>query len=346
MERKTILSKQLIAGLDAARACAAIYVVLSHVADSHGFTHGAGMVFRFSQEAVIAFFLLSGFVIFANERERALQPRGYFLRRIRRIYPALLAAMFLSTLVAVANGDLAARFNWPELWGTLLALQDISFLKPGVIVNPYLGNLPLWTLSYEIAFYAVFPYVLMQWRRKPRLVNHIIGAACCGLYALFALMPNHFMLVGAYFLVWWSGAMAADAYLRGHRSITGMLTTFGWLCALCAVAALVVLTVGYHGLGFYPFLPLRHFAAAALMLILLFGPLGRRVCALAYRGRKGFAMVASISYGLYVLHYPLLIQWKVASSPHGFAFAVVLLLATAYLVEHLLPRLLPTPPKT
>ena len=189
--------------------------MLHHVAKAHGLLHGPGLILLFGQEAVIVFFLLSGFVIFNGEHRRALRPGGYYARRVRRIYPVLIAAMIVSTLVATDNGDLAARFDWRSLWGTLAGLQDIAAIKPGVIVDPYLDNLPLWSLSYELAFYLVFPPILMLWQRHPRATDHAVGIGCCLCYGLYALHPNHAALVGAYFMIWWSGAMAARAYLAG-----------------------------------------------------------------------------------------------------------------------------------
>jgi peptidoglycan/LPS O-acetylase OafA/YrhL len=269
------LEPRLVVALDAARGSAACYVALYHVATARQWnTHGVGLLLRFGQEAVLIFFLLSGFVIFANERIRALHPYGYFWRRLRRIYPALLVALIVSTLVAYDNGDLARRFNFSQLIGTLLNLQDTSGLKPGVIVDPYLGNDPLWSLSYEMFFYLIFPPVLMAWTRWPKLSNLIIGFSCCLLYASFSAFPNHFFLVGAYFLVWWSGAMAAAAYQAGSSSFWGMRDTLVWLVALCAVAGIVMAIVGFRGVGYYPALSLRHFVVAALLLLLLFGPFG------------------------------------------------------------------------
>lgn len=290
--RKPALSKSAVAALDAARACAACYLVFHHVMEAHAVAPRLGLIFRFGQEAVLIFFLLSGFVIFANEHERARHPRGYYLRRLRRIYPPLLCAMILSTAVAMANGDFHARFHWSELWGTLLSVQDIAFLKPGVIVDPYLGNAPLWSLSYEVAFYLVFPAVLLLWRNARWAASHVVGTVCCVLYIWFALEPSHFALVGAYFLVWWCGAMSAEAYLHGGRSVTAMLDSYIWLLLLCFIAAVVVLKVGYTQLGRYPFLPLRHFAVAALLLAVFFGPIGRLGARVAHRCRGAFAPIA------------------------------------------------------
>ena len=36
-------------------------------------------------------------------------------------------------------------------------------MTPGVITAPYLRNSPLWSLSYEVFFYIIFPFVLRLW---------------------------------------------------------------------------------------------------------------------------------------------------------------------------------------
>ncbi|WP_263371025.1 acyltransferase family protein [Granulicella cerasi] len=339
------LSPRVVASLDAARAVSAIYVVLHHLRTSYSALDRFGYSLRFGQEAVLVFFLLSGFVIFANEKQRALRPRGYFLRRLRRIYPPLLVAMLVSTAVALANHDLATQFTQRSFWGTLLSVQDVSALKPGVITDPYLGNDPLWSLSYEIAFYIIFPLVLRAWTRREAITNHGVGLLCCLLYVAFVLHPNHFLLVGAYFLVWWAGAMAAEAYLQGGDSVFSMLPTLGWLLVLTAIAVAVAVHLGIRSVGYYPALPARHFAVAALMLVIFFSPLGRALGGVSLRVQRPAVAIASISYGLYILHFPLLIKWHGAHSAAGFCAGVVLLIVLSYLTERQLPRLLPKAPR-
>ena len=332
--------------LDAARAGAALYVVAHHVAKAHGFPGPSGHLLRFGQEAVIVFFLISGFVIFANERVRALSPRGYAWRRVRRIYPPLMAALAVSTLVYWDNGTLARQFDMGQLIGTLVAVQDVSALKPGVWVDPYLGNDPLWSLSYEIAFYILFPPVLAAWTRWRRLTTHTVGAIGCLAYALYAPAPNHLALVIAYFPLWWAGAMAAHAYLSGARSVRALVVPLGWLVALCGVALAVALVEPRSGIGIYPLLPLRHFAVAALLVAVMFGPAGRLLSRATLWSPAPWSALASISYGLYVLHMPLLVDWHRARGAGGLALAAVLLVALAWGVERWLPRLLPRAPST
>ena len=340
------ISRKLSIALDGARAIAAFYVFLHHVVNARLEPASPPLLMRFGQEAVLVFFLLSGSVIFANERTRALRPRGYYLRRLRKIYPPMLLAIVVSTLVALAQGQFAALFDARQLAATLLNLQDISKLKPGVIADPYMLNDPLWSLAYEALFYAIFPLVLIAWTRWPAYTEHAIGLGCCLLYVLFAMMPGHFLLVGAYFLVWWCGAMAARAWQADGTNVLAMARSYAWLLALCAVAAVVVKFVGYRGLGYYPVLQLRHFAMGALILALFFGPLGRVLAGWLQPLGPVAKWVASISYGVYVLHYPLLVQWGYSYSLTGLVVSLALLLALAWWVERVLPRYLPKAPRT
>jgi len=329
--------------LDLARASAAFYVLVQHLVNARLAPADPPILMRFGQEAVLCFFLLSGFVIFANERTRALNPWPYYWRRLRRIYPPLLLAMAVSTCIMLAQGELKALFDVRQFVATLLSLQDISRLKPGVVADPYLLNDPLWSLSYEAAFYLIFPPLLMAWTRFPARTEHAIGLGCCLLFVLYVIVPGHFQLVGAYFLLWWCGAMAAKTWQDGGTSVLALRHNYLWLLALCALAAIAVAMKGNHGLGYYPVLQLRHFGVGALLLALFYGPLGR----LFARSTEWLGPVAKwfagISYGVYVLHFPLLVQWRYSLTVPGTVIALLLVFALSYAVERGLPRLLLKP---
>jgi len=337
--KQPVLSQRMTVALDAARAAAALYVVLYHLTLQHDLQHGIGMIFMLGQEAVIVFFLLSGFVIFANERDRLTPPGGYYLRRFRRIYPPLIVAMLVSTLIYLDDGLFLETFKWRDLIGTLLMVQDISSIKPGVIVDPYLVNGPLWSLSYEMPFYLVFPVAARALARWPNRTHHAIGLLCILSYAVYMLAPNHWALVAAYFLLWWIGAMCARAYLGGKAVAGGVVLGAAYLLGLCALAAFDVWRIGYKGLGVYPFLPFRHFVAAELFLLAAL-LLWRWVAIdVPVRVQAFIAFVASISYGLYIFHYPVMAQWTRAdTSPLGLAIAGILLVALSWLGDRQLGR--------
>lgn len=305
----------LVTTLDVIRVAAAALVVFQHVGPHH--FPFLGPLNRLGQEAVMVFFLLSGFVICANERDRVKDVRGYYLRRLRRIYRPLLIVMALSVLIPWSNGTLVRDLPWAEFWGNSLALQDVSSLKPGVIVSPFMGNDPLWSLSYKIFFYLIFPVVFRIWRRVGATASWGIAAACFLSYGYHAIVPNHFSLVSAYFLIWRTGAEIAEAYLEGGRSWRCCLPLITCLIAIDLLALGIVVWKGYTGLGLYPFLMARVGAVATLL--------------------------SSLSYGIYVFLYPRMVRWDYAQSGLGVLAGAALTISLAWFGDRWLSLVLPRP---
>lgn len=335
------LSPRARAGLDAARACSAVYVVLHHVSTALPMPGALTRALSFGQEAVMVFFLLSGFVIFANESERVRDLGAYYLRRLRRIYPIVLVAMAVSTVVW-ALGAAHHRPSWRSALATLFSVDDLDS-KPGLVGGTYLGNAPLWSLSYEVFFYAIFPLVMMLWRRRPQLTRHLVGAVAVAAYLSFLVLPNHFSLVTAYFALWWAGAAAAKAYLDGGIRLRDLRVELGWLAALTVVAVVGLAVAGFHGSSSYPFVMVRHFGVALGLLIVLATPVRTALGTVAARTARVWTWTASISYGLYALHYPVLIQ---PSQSYGWRVVAPLLALTvvcAWLLERRLMPLIPRP---
>src|SRR6187402_1469203 len=143
--------------LEAIRGFAALYVVANHIV---GWTFLKEVLpplvrlpFRMGQEAVILFFLLSGFVIYLSEsRSTNIDFPKYFLKRFVRIYPILIVAFLLSIIAAFINQHHFVRADARDLVGNIFMMQDLT-TKPGYFVLPFLDNSPLWTLSYECGFY-------------------------------------------------------------------------------------------------------------------------------------------------------------------------------------------------
>src|SRR5579859_365779 len=154
---RTQLNPSTIRRLDAVRALAALTVVAAHL-----FPHTAGDL---GPEAVMVFFLLSGFVIYANEHHRAVrEPHLYLLRRARRLYPVLIVALIVSVAVMIMDGTLAREFKPSELLAILAFQQTLG---------KSLNNAPLWTLSFEAIYYVTFPLLMLisvRWRFRFVLV--------------------------------------------------------------------------------------------------------------------------------------------------------------------------------
>ena len=139
------------------RGIAAFYVFFHHTLFQFNIIEKnslLGKLFSFGQEAVMLFFLLSGYVIALSLIKKDYSFSEYFKHRFLRIYPILLFVMIVSIILKFLNNDLNIDFY--SFIINLLMLQDIGSLKPGTFAEPFLGNSPLWSLTYEWWFYMIF----------------------------------------------------------------------------------------------------------------------------------------------------------------------------------------------
>lgn len=119
--------------LESLRGFASIYVAIGHFILSHkNIPVSLGFLFRFGQEAVIIFFILSGFVIFySSSKNQNESLYSYFIKRFRRIYFPLICALIVSIVFVSCDFPIKA------LVGNLLMLQDFETGKPGSFVAPF-----------------------------------------------------------------------------------------------------------------------------------------------------------------------------------------------------------------
>ncbi|WP_214071014.1 acyltransferase [Mucilaginibacter sp. dw_454] len=315
--------------LESLRGFASFYVAVGHCVLSLKNTPAyLGVLFKFGQEAVIIFFILSGFVIFYSFEKKNETLREYFIKRFRRIYFPLICAMLVSVVLV------GGYFSIKELLGNLFMLQDFGLGKPGNIVEPFLGNTPLWSLSYEWVFYLLFPLIFPIIAKRANRA-HIVGMVSILNLLIYVLFPNHIFLVFAYFMIWWSGLELAIYFINGtgKSQVKTLFFYYAMVILLLAVPAFYNYRQQHFiQPGVYPYLVLRHFGFAFLCMLLsvYFTSVLKQVL----RVLKPFALIAPISYSIYILHYPILVQ----SNLHlplaiELPFKIILLLGLAYLIE-------------
>lgn len=145
------------------RACAAIGVVITHVAFQTGNTGGvSGRLLGRFDLAVAVFFALSGFLLWRGHAaaERGLRrrpPTGHYLRsRLVRIMPGyLVAVIVILTLMPDAG---AGRTVW---------LANLTLTQIYVPLTLTSGLTQMWSLSVEVCFYLVLPALALLARRLP-----------------------------------------------------------------------------------------------------------------------------------------------------------------------------------
>lgn len=157
-------TRSFLPAVEGMRACAAIGVVVTHVAFQTGHSSGVdGRLFGRFDLAVAVFFALSGFLLWRGHAaaERDLKPRprtGHYLRsRVVRIMPAyLVAVVVILTLLPDSN------HASPTVWLANLTLTQIYV--PLTLTG---GLTQMWSLSVEVTFYLALPILALLARRVP-----------------------------------------------------------------------------------------------------------------------------------------------------------------------------------
>lgn len=206
----------MIKKLEALRGFAAIYVLLHHIV---GFTELknylsplARLPFRFGQEAVILFFLLSGFVIHFSAYNKRLQFKDFILKRVKRIYPIYLFSMLVAIIIFNLNGYSFSIKDLYSFIGNIFMLQDTNN-KPGLLVAVFLKNYAFWSLSYECIFYISYVVIYLNAKQIQNKVSLVLLISVVA-WVSYLIIPNHFSLVFSYLIIWWTGVFCASIYLK------------------------------------------------------------------------------------------------------------------------------------
>lgn len=177
-------SQRRLFELDALRGLAAVSVVLFHLRIAFSLDKPGWYVRIFSsgREAVVLFFLMSGYVLslpYWTGRHPRYAP--YLVRRLCRIYLPFAAAVLIAAAFAAhyRGSQLTLTPFFAQSWHTpisacLLLTQLLMWPTPEL-------NVAFWSLRYEMQLSLVMP--LLCRALKPRVGVWLLPIACAVLYA-------------------------------------------------------------------------------------------------------------------------------------------------------------------
>lgn len=330
--------------LEAVRGFAAIYVVFFHILPQkiYLWDFNVGYLFRFGPEAVIVFFILSGFVIrYTYEKSKNKTFGYYFIRRFVRLYVPLLIIFAMAYAIKCYQVGSWANPELKILVGNLFMLQDVISQKPNVIVPSYMGNGVLWSLSYEWWFYMLF-FVIVTFvpRNKLNSFVSILTFVAALSYLFYPFFLNRLVI---YFAIWWTGVRFADIYLnKGDFSFKAMMPQLILLVSISLVLALnLKLNFEYtkiysYPLVAYPFVELRHFTFA--IMVLVGAILWKKINWFAFDALiTPFKFLASSSYVIYISHHYLVVEASYLSFINNkiveYSLYIIGLIIFSYVIE-------------
>src|SRR5438270_1380905 len=175
--------------IDGLRGVALVAVLLYHVAP--GTVRGGFL-------GVEAFFVLSGYLLTAllldeHRRTGQIDRVAYGERRIRRIYPALIA-LLAALVFFVPLLDHGNSHRLPlDVLSSLVGLTNWRLIADGTSYFAHLGNPSyvrhLWSIAVELQFYILCPF-LVGWlaKRTPKVAIRVLVAGIAASATLMALL--------------------------------------------------------------------------------------------------------------------------------------------------------------
>ena len=305
--RATSSNQSHYPALDGLRGAAILLVVFLH---NFGFTN----YFFFGWLGVDLFFVLSGFLItniLMNSLGKPGFLRNFFVRRVLRIFPLYYFTLIICLLVFPHIKDWNFDFSYytdHQLWlWTYLQNWLYTF-------NPPHGTqilLHFWSLGVEEQFYIVWPFIIL-FVRRPKI--------------LLAIVTAILIIVGVARYLLWIYDIKDLAYASLYT-----FTRIDGICVGCMIAliwrinphifkkyiSLIVVFLAAVNFGFYflnhehsftlPYLAFVGYTTIAMLFgILVFEVVeGNSKIISFFLGNRFLRFFGSISYGLYVFHWPI-----------------------------------------
>ena len=181
-------TRSFLPAVEGMRACAAMGVVLTHVAFQTGTSNGVvGRLLHRFDLAVAVFFALSGFLLWRGHAASARglrhrPPTGHYLRsRLVRILPGyLVAVVVILTLLPEAT------HASPTVW-----LANLTLTQVYVPLTLTAGLTQMWSLSVEVSFYLALPILAWAAYRLPVRARVPVIAAVALISFGWGLLPIH-----------------------------------------------------------------------------------------------------------------------------------------------------------
>ncbi|WP_082522067.1 acyltransferase family protein [Ramlibacter sp. Leaf400] len=262
---------------------------------------------------VDVFFVISGYLITGIILRECDQQRfslvAFYERRIRRIFPALVA-VFIATVLAgsaILSPKELSDLGRSTIFATLFFSNVDSYLHSGYFdtASEFRPLLHTWSLAVEEQFYVLFPPIVAVLRYRSRRHLPAILLVACAVSLVCSELMIHKSASAAFFMApsrgfeLLIGAYLATGHLRpvADTKIRGILSLLG-LGMIGIAAATFSAETRFPGVA--ALLPC--IGAALLLHSSAAGPtFGGRLISV-----QPFRYVGDISYSLYLWHWPIL----------------------------------------
>ncbi len=310
----TVDEARHIPALDGLRGLAVAGVLLYHAGHLRGGFLGVDLFF------VLSGYLITGLLIREYRSSSSIDLRHFWIRRFRRLMPALLAMLVVVALVAAMTadstdlarirGDGLATIFYVANWHSIFSGQ--SYWQLFAAPSPFEHT---WSLAIEEQFYLIWPFVLWGMFRFTRSSLRTLFAICVGLAAASEIALWLLYRPGSTDRAYFGTDTRGAAILLGAALATALAiwgpvrgrvarTVLEVAAGLCLVGLLVT---WFLADGQSPFLYRGGFLATELAVLVILAAVAHPIELSVSRGLSVGVLVwlGLISYGAYLWHWPV-----------------------------------------
>lgn len=324
--------------IDGLRTLAIVPVVLFH---AHLDQMSGGFL------GVDVFFVISGFlisrIILTELHEKRFTFTGFYMRRIRRIIPALFAVILACFCVApfIALPDHLKNLSFSSI-AAVFSVGNIYFWNLNGYFAPAVEFMPLlhtWSLGVEEQFYMLFPLLLVLCTKFGFSIRHLLLVAMVPLFAVAVWLSYNMPSAAFFFLPARAWQLSLGAVLAAnilpavnHKWLRELLCFVG---LILVISSMFIFTPQDILPGWVALAPCL--GAGLIIHCARKGETVQRLLSL-----KPIVFIGLISYSLYLWHWPILAFFRMyfanmnltlAQSAVAIALSVVLSILSWKYVE-------------
>ena len=313
--------RRYITGLDGIRAIAVIMVLAYHLKLA---------LFKSGFLGVTVFFVLSGYLITGIlisevEEEGTIDLKNFWLRRIRRLVPAVMSMAVVIIFVSAVVNRIIFTKGCKDFLASVLGFNNwwqifnkVSYFEAAGVPSPFTH---CWSLAIETQFYLIYPlillgiYKLVKSRGEGRAKRGLLFAGVTLLLALISviLMIVLFdpqkdasrvyygtdtrafsLLFGALLAILWEYRMVPRRLSASVNMVLGSVS----------FAVLLVMTIAINGSSNFWY---RGGFGTILTVLMVYAVSGRKTCLSRFLSNPVLKWIGDRSYSIYLWHYPIIL---------------------------------------
>lgn len=315
--------RRYITGLDGIRAIAVIMVLAYHLKLA---------LFKSGFLGVTVFFVLSGYLITGIlisevEEEGTIDLKNFWLRRIRRLVPAVMSMAVVIIFVSAVVNRIIFTKGCKDFLASVLGFNNwwqifnkVSYFEAAGVPSPFTH---CWSLAIETQFYLIYPlfllgiYKLAKSRGEGRAKRGLLFAGVTLLLALISviLMIALFnpqqdasrvyygtdtrafsLLFGALLAILWEYRMVPRRLSASVNMVLGSVS----------FAVLLVMTIAINGSSNFWYRG-GQFFGTILTVLMVYAVSGRKTWLSRFLSNPVLKWIGDRSYSIYLWHYPIIL---------------------------------------